>query len=278
MNTNKNIVFPIVTAMIIFAILAGAALMWHYSGTIAPEEEALEEQPQTELTQQVEPQPAAVVKDDPPAPEIVPETKTPEITQQTEPDEASVAQPASRSGWLVYRNEKYNFQIEYPEGTKISDVSPSYWGGAQVRFFFPVKVPGYDYMAPGFTVFAEESVPKKVLNSAKNAFIDSSEKEPAQCPEIGVAPDNSKPGDFGSSIPTAFAANSLSFARVDMSLDYSAMSTTGAVVSYCAVHNGIRYRLLPEMHYERYTNGSDERLSLQHYDDLIKLLNFQFIN
>ncbi len=132
--------------------------------------------------------------------------------QQTVNQQTNNAQPIEQnSGWKIYSNTRYGFQIQYPTGAVVKDVNTN----------------------SGISVSFSTSNGKMVIETENNV---SGGKYTASCNTAsGVDP-------FYKTI------DGVTFTAVDMSRLLSGNVSTSAT-EYCALQNGIGYKLIPQIPY-----------------------------
>jgi len=130
------------------------------------------------------------------------------------------------ASWKTYTGTQYGFSIQYPAGTQISDVDIS--GGRSIFF-----------------TTSQGIVMVRVVTQAWNNGVLSS---PPNCNDTASGADR-----------TNTNINGVNFLTFNMSKDMSGMNSPASATEYCAIRNGVAYKLITKV---GYTSGSSNGLDL----------------
>jgi hypothetical protein len=118
------------------------------------------------------------------------------------------------SNWNTYVNPEYGFQIKYPQGSQINDMDIT--EGRRVAF----AMPDGKYNS------------EMIIDLANKSWRNGTLVSPATCDDVA-----------SDSAVSHVRIDDFDFLRGDVSRDFSGMNSSFNVTGYCAVHNGISYKL-----------------------------------
>ena len=147
------------------------------------------------------------------------------IPEEEMPGEITVDETAD---WKSYRNEKWGFEIKYPEGTKIVDAdADSGWFFMQIPF------------TPNETKLVSKGFDIRVARSEWHYGV----KTPASC----VSDDN-----IGSVV-----INGMTFMKSDVSDAFAGMQGRAVATEYCTMKGDLAFKLVFRLGYNRYSQLPD---------------------
>ncbi|MFA6077181.1 MAG: IPT/TIG domain-containing protein [Candidatus Paceibacterota bacterium] len=157
---------------------------------------------------------------------FLPETATIQMAGKSNAVQFTITAQANTSNLKTYTNTKYGFSIQHPTGTQISDVDIS--GGRSIFF-----------------TTSQGTVIVQVVTQAWNNGVLSS---PPNCSDTASGADR-----------TNTNINGINFLTFSMSKEMSGMNSPASATEYCAIRNGIAYKLITKV---GYAPGSSNGLNL----------------
>lgn len=120
--------------------------------------------------------------------------------------------------WKTYSSTKYNFSIEQPIASKVSDLDIT--GGRSITF--------------------ANAQSWLIINVQNTSWYNGVESSPAKC------------DDFGSNMSTtSVKINGVDFIKGDVSNLFGGMESRAVATEYCTVKNGVAYKIIPKKSYSR---------------------------